>query len=40
MAHPVPRDRPPEHGGDMVLDQEIGEALGAIPAGKGDGHEA
>ncbi len=40
MAHPVARDSAPEDGGDMVLHQEIREALGTIPAGKSDGHEA
>ncbi len=36
MPHPAPGNGAAEHGHDMVLDQEIGKALGAVSAGEGD----
>ena len=38
MSHPPPSHRAAENGRDMVLDQEVGKALGAITSGEGD-HE-
>jgi hypothetical protein len=32
-------NRSAQHGHDMILDQEIGEAFGAVSAGESDGHE-
>ena len=39
MPDAPPGHGTPEHGGDMVLDQKIGEALGTVSASERDGHE-
>ena len=36
MSDAAPGHRAAEYGGDVVLDQEVGEALGTISAGEGD----
>jgi hypothetical protein len=39
MTDPASRNRTTENGRDMILDEKVGEAFGAVAAGKGDGHE-
>ena len=39
VAHPAAGDGAAEHGRDVVLDQQVGEALGTVAAGEGDGHD-
>ena len=38
VADPAAGHGAAQHGGDVVLDQQIGEALGTVAAGEGDGH--
>ena len=36
MPHPAARDGAAEDGGDVVLHQQVGEALGTVSAGEGE----
>jgi hypothetical protein len=39
VPDPAASHRTAEYRGDVVLYQKIGEALGTVAAGEGDGHE-
>jgi hypothetical protein len=38
MADPILLDGAPQHGGDVILGEEIGEASGAVATSERQGH--
>lgn len=39
MAYTSPGNSTTEDGGDVILNQQIGESLGAVTAGEADSHD-
>jgi len=38
VSNPSASHGPAQDGGNVILDQQVGEALGAVTASEGDGH--